>query len=284
MTAGTLRFRTTGPPDERGAPGGDGTGQVLVIVLCCLVQLLVPLRLSGGCLFCDATYRGKVIDAETLKPLEGVVVVAEWRECWPGVGAGELCDFKMVKEALTDRDGEWSITGPAGEEPTEFGYLRAALSFIVHWTERPHIYFYKRGYCRPDQEFGSFKAFPYIRESKNLEGIILIRPGRTREEAEVFYEKYGGLHWPLIPVKDPEKKLRDLDFDFKYPEKICDITSEVQNLQPDYVVYGLRRAKTKEEFRFAPNIILHRKATERLKILPGIIERDSREPFKGYEY
>ncbi|MCU0576697.1 MAG: hypothetical protein MUD15_07740 [Desulfobacterota bacterium] len=283
MTAGTLRFRTTGPPDERGAPGGDGTGQVLVIVLCCLVQLLVPLRLSGGCLFCDATYRGKVIDAETLKPLEGVVVVAEWRECWPGVGAGELCDFKMVKEALTDRDGEWSITGPAGEEPTEFGYLRAALSFVVHWTERPSIQTYKRGYRRNDKGPGRFEAFPFIRKDQGQEGIILIRPGDTREEERLFTEKYGGLFWPFIPMKDPEKNLRELNFDFKYPQKIQDIEAEGRTLRPNYIVYGLSRAQTAEDFRNAPGLLLHTKATGRLKILPRIIERDSKEDFKGYD-
>ena len=180
MTAGTLRFRTTGPPDERGAPHGGGTRPVLVIVLCCLVQLLVPLRLSGGCLFCDTTYRGKVIDAETLKPLEGVVVVAEWRECWPGVGAGELCDFKMVREALTDRDRgvEHHRTGRGGAHgirlPPRRPELRRALD-----GEAAYILL-QRGYCRPDQEFGSFKAFPYISETKNLEGIILIRPGKDR--------------------------------------------------------------------------------------------------------
>ena len=80
------------------------------------------------------TYRGKIIDAETLKPIEGVVVIAQWLECWPGIGAGELCDLEMVKETLTDKNGDWSITGPKGEDKEAHGYLRGILSFVIHYT------------------------------------------------------------------------------------------------------------------------------------------------------
>ena len=193
------------------------------------------------------------------------------------------CDFKMVREALTDKDGEWSITGTGGEEPTEFGYLRAALSFVVHWTERPSIQTYKRGYMRNDHGPGRLEAFPFIRNDRGQEGIILIRPGDTREEERLFAEKYGGLYWPFIPVKDPEKKLREMDFDFRYPQKVQCIEAEGRELRPTYIVYGLSRAKTKDDFKNAPGLILHTKAMGRLKILPGIIERDSQEDFKGYD-
>jgi len=94
-----------------------------------LTMAMLPLCLMGADLFGNVTFRGKVIDADTLKPIEGAVVVATWDKCWPGIGAGELCSFKMVKEAQTDANGEWSITGPKGESlPSK---ARVILGFIV---------------------------------------------------------------------------------------------------------------------------------------------------------
>jgi len=229
------------------------------------------------------TYRGKIIDAETLKPIEGVVVIAQWLECWPGIGAGELCDFEMVRETLTDKNGDWSITGPKGEDTQEFGYIRGILSFVIHYTLPPHFYTYKRGYVGLHKGLGRFRAFPYINEEKGLEGIILIRPGDTIEESREFIEKYGGLFWPFIPMKNPRQRLEVLDFDFKYPEKVEVIESEGRKFSYEYVVYGLARAKTSKDFRDASSLLLHWKANYYLKIFPKIIDRDSTEAFKGYE-
>ena len=50
----------------------------------------------------DRTFRGKLIDAETLKPIEGAVVVAVWRETQAFLIASTT-DFKDAKETLTDR-------------------------------------------------------------------------------------------------------------------------------------------------------------------------------------
>lgn len=239
--------------------------------------------ISGCSMFNCTTYRGKIIDAETLKPIEGVVVIAEWLECWPGIGAGELCDFEMVKETLTDKNGDWSITGPKGEDTREFGYIRAISSFVIHYTIPPHFYTYKRGYVCINEGLGEFEAFPYISDEQGVEGIILIRPGNTREETHKFFEKFGGLFWPFIPMKDPRQRLEALDFDFKYPEKTEVIESESRKFSNEYVVYGLARAKTSKDFLDASFILLHWKAGYKLKILPKILDRDSIEDFKGYD-
>ena len=229
------------------------------------------------------TYRGKIIDAETLKPIEGVVVIAQWLECWPGIGAGELCDFEMVKETLTDKNGDWSITGPKGEDTSEFGYLRGISSFVIHYTRKPHFYTYKRGYLGINKALGGFEAFPYIRKDQGQEGIILIRLGDTFEEAQHHVDKYGGLFWPFIPMKNSIQKLEALDFDFQYPEKVEVIESEGRKFSREYVVYGLNRAKTSKDFMDASFLPLHWKAEYKLKILPKTLDRDSSEAFKGYE-
>jgi len=258
-----------------------GTG--IKCAVCFLLCMAASLSISGCSTFNNMTYRGKIIDAETLKPIEGVVVIAQWLECWPGIGAGELCDFEMVRETLTDKNGDWSITGPRGEDTREFGYIRGISSFIIHYTLPPHFYTYKRGYCGRGHSLGAFEAFPFISEDKGIEGIILIKPGDTREETHKFFEKYGGLFWPFIPMKNSRQRLEALDFDFRYPEKIEVIESESRKFNDDYIVYGLARAKTSKDFMDASSLTLHWKADYKLKILPSILDRDSTEDFKGYD-
>ncbi len=260
------------------SPTGQGWRPVLGLLFA------IALLLSTGCSMLNhTTYRGKIIDAETLKPIEGVVVIAQWLECWPGIGAGELCDFEMVRETLTDKNGDWSITGPRGEDKEAHGYIRGILSFVIPYTQSPHFYTYKRGYVCITKGQGEFEAFPFINDEKGIEGVILIRPGDTLDESHKFFEKYGGLFWPFIPMKNPRQKLEALDFDFKYPEKVEVIESEGRKFSNEYVVYGLARAKTSQDFRFAPNLSLHSEAMDRLRIFPRIIDKDSSEPFKGYE-
>jgi len=252
-------------------------------VLCFLLCIAALLILSCCSMLNNMTYRGKIIDAETLKPIEGVVVIAQWLKCWPGIGAGELCDFDMVKETLTDKNGDWSITGPKGEDTREFGYVRGVLSFVIHYTRSPHFYTYKRGYLGINKALGGFKAFPYIKKDQDIEGVILIRLGDTMDEALLHAERYGGLFWPFIPIKNPRQRLESLDFDFNYPEKIKVIESEARKFSDEYVVYGLSRAKTSKDFMDSSYLPLHRKADYKLKILPKIIDRDSTEDFKGYD-
>ena len=178
-----------------------------------LAMIMLPLGLMGADVFGNVTFRGKVIDADTLKPIEGAVVVAKWDKCWPGIGAGELCRFKMVKEAQTDANGEWSITGPKGTRlPSK---TRVILGFLVSWTTDPDFQVYKPGYCMLYQKPGYFKAWSYVNKEKNLEGIILVRMGDTHEAVEKYLKEYTENRiYPFIPMKDPELKLRTLDFNF----------------------------------------------------------------------
>jgi hypothetical protein len=227
------------------------------------------------------TFRGKVIDADTLKPIEGAVVVAEWDKCWPGIGAGELCSFKMVKEGQTDANGEWSITGPKG---TRFpSKTRVILGFIVSWTAPPRIQIYKPGYCRDVQKPGWIQAYPYVNKEKKLEGIVLIRMGDTREEEKEFMKRYlDDYSVPFIPVKDPEKKLRELDFNFRYPPDAMRIGDVWDNTI--YNVIGLKKAVTQEEKRKAE--IGYVEHMSQLPLLRKLIEdeRSQRKPLiKGLD-
>lgn len=209
----------------------------------------------------DTTFRGKLIDAETLQPIEGAVVVAVWRKTKAFLIASTT-DFKDAKETLTDKNGEWSITGPEGQDVPDWPEPLYVVG-LRHITGSPEIIYYKPGYRSTTR--GGFSAYPYIDRERNLEGIVLNRPGETREEMREHYEQCPRDSFRFIPVKDPEKKLRELDFSFQYPENLqiiqrkswVEVDHNVigspkakikeERLKADYKVIGLRKAKTREE-------------------------------------
>jgi hypothetical protein len=227
------------------------------------VLIFVPALLFGFDLPGYATFHGKVIDADTLKPIEGAVVYALWDSCRPGIGSGS-CKTGMVKEVLTDADGEWWITGPKGNDDP--GFTRSILGFLVPWYTSPRIDYYKPGYFSYFTKLGDFAANAYVNKSDNLEGIILYRMGDTEEEKKRFMKQWGDCRChPFIPLKDPEKKLHDLDFDFQYPADVKRIPSV--DLKTLYEVIGLKRAVTPEEKREARRS-LPSSVTLELKDLP----------------
>lgn len=94
-------------------------------------------------------YRGKVIDADTKKPIEGAVVVASWLEERPTI-AGGTTRTKDVKETLTDKDGEWSIRGARGGITSLFSFIASAFFAFQtgpYSTLRPEFIVFKPGYC-----------------------------------------------------------------------------------------------------------------------------------------
>jgi len=53
-------------------------GNRLFIMMIFLGMLSFPHCLIGSDIFGNFTYQGKAVDADTLKPIEGAVVVAKW--------------------------------------------------------------------------------------------------------------------------------------------------------------------------------------------------------------
>jgi hypothetical protein len=215
-------------------------------------SFFIPAVLFGFDLPGYATFHGKVIDAETLKPIEGAVVYAIWSKCRPGIGSGS-CETDMVKEVLTDANGEWQITGPKGIN--DVGIIRSILGILVPWNKPPRIRYYKPGFFPFQERYvsGDFSAYAYVDKSKNIEGIVLIRWGDTEAEVKQNLEqsqKDGCV--TLVPAKDPERKLRELDFNFKCPAYI----QRVQGINDKtlYKVIGLKRAVTSEEKREARSL------------------------------
>ena len=58
----------------------------------------------------DGTHKGRAVDADTGKPIEGVVVLGVWRSVFATPG-GAVSDFYDARETVTDKDGNFSIPG-----------------------------------------------------------------------------------------------------------------------------------------------------------------------------
>lgn len=83
----------------------------------------------------DGPYKGRVVDAETGQPLEGVVVLGVWHRI-AGVGAGgAFHDFYDARETVTNKNGEFSIPGLglkilSSVEPMDVLIFKAGYEYI----------------------------------------------------------------------------------------------------------------------------------------------------------
>jgi len=209
--------------------------------------LIIVLLLTGQSAYgANRTFKGKLIDADTLEPIEGAVVIAI-RTKTRAFFIDSDTRFKDLKETLTDKKGEWAITGPEGSAHTVFPGCFQYIGIFIRRV--PYFLFYKPGYKKRGN-LGSFVAIPYVDEKRSLEGIILIRPGDTWEEVRKFDKKYD-FRRPFIPASNPERKLRNLDFSFQYPEKVGKVYIESWDEKLsrwwEFTVIGLKKAKTREE-------------------------------------
>ncbi len=92
------------------------------------------------------TFNGRVIDADTKEPIEGAVVVVYWYEAsWIPFGEW-IVRLKDVKETLTEKNGEWTINGPAGSGVDSLAY-HTALMGITFYTREPEFIVFKPSYC-----------------------------------------------------------------------------------------------------------------------------------------
>lgn len=244
-----------------------------------------------------AIFKGRVIDAETKEPIEGAVVVAHWVEARGDI-AGPSTELKDVKETLTDKNGEWIIEGPAGGRDTNFKLL---FTFITrtYYTREPNFIVFKPGYWSYPAMFGNcdcFIAYPYIGKQRimkrtaegklitieeDLEGIVLVRPGEIekylKEQDRPTYDPSSSV--PFIPMKSPERQLRDLNFSFEYSQSAKWIVRGKEcGPFKRYTVVGLRKAETREDrLRALPDRPGGEGTDEKMKNLIKLINQERRK-------
>lgn len=118
------------------------TGVILSFLLMIIISTL-------GCVYAvryDGPYRGKVIDAETREPLEGVVVLGVWYREYH-TPAGAVHKFYDAKETVTDKNGEFSILGLG---------LRVITNVIPM-----HVMIFKAGYDHVASPWDGLKNWGY---------------------------------------------------------------------------------------------------------------------------
>jgi hypothetical protein len=75
-----------------------------------LFSVCLLLVITGCVVRYDGPYEGRIIDADTGKPIEGVVVLGVWYTAHFNVG-GASHKFYDAQETVTDENGEFSIRG-----------------------------------------------------------------------------------------------------------------------------------------------------------------------------
>ncbi len=103
--------------------------------LYCLLLLVLP-ACAGSLTYSAEVIEAKVIDAETRKPLEGVIVTANWQLEQGTMGGNIQVGQLMVMEAVTDNEGQFLF--PA------WGPKTTRESFLVN--DDPQILLFKSGY------------------------------------------------------------------------------------------------------------------------------------------
>lgn len=78
-----------------------------------IILIFIALIFLQGCMYAvryDETYRGKIVDAKTGEPIEGVVVLGTWSVLHPGLAGGSH-SFYDARETVTDKNGGFEIHG-----------------------------------------------------------------------------------------------------------------------------------------------------------------------------
>ncbi|MEW6108582.1 MAG: hypothetical protein AB1632_05330 [Nitrospirota bacterium] len=163
------------------------------IILVVFISVLGILNLSS-CYAAriDGPYEGKVIDADTGQPIEGVVVLGTWSRETPTPG-GATHNFYDAQETVTDKNGEFKIKG--------LGLL--VISNVIPMD----VLIFKAGYEYLGTPWESLKKSKYLIQKKNIkwEGDRVIIPLKkvTMEE-----RKKDPLYPPIPPTEAPLEKAR----------------------------------------------------------------------------
>jgi hypothetical protein len=104
----------------------------LFFILACVVTLPA----CAGLMYSAEPMEARVVDAESNKPIEGVIVVAHWELERGTVGGSVPAGQLMVMETITDSQGKFSFPG--------FGPKPAVTSHLVH--KDPELILFKSGY------------------------------------------------------------------------------------------------------------------------------------------
>lgn len=171
-----------------------------------LIFIIVFLQ---GCAYLvryDGPYKGRVVDEETGKPIEGVVVLGVWNTVM-NTPAGETRHYSDAVEVVTNAKGKFEIKGKG---------LR-----IFSNLEPINVLIFKAGYKDLDVPWVSLKKDIILREKIKWEGDMAIIPltklTLAEREKSITYPSYPPTDAPANKIKlmmeeiYKERKARGLD-------------------------------------------------------------------------
>jgi hypothetical protein len=108
-----------------------------------LVILVLVLIGFSTCVWAPPVYwgeaiHGRVVDADTGEPLEGVVVVADWKLLAGGYGHGGHLNSLVVQETVTDKNGEFALPEWGPKMRPSFTMLDKAPWLILFKSSYEH--------------------------------------------------------------------------------------------------------------------------------------------------
>lgn len=168
-------------PSFRRALGWSVLG-VLALALAVTVVLALPYAsvTAGG-----ARWRAQLVDTETGRPLEGVVVHLAWDRCSPSLGGWAGC---------VDHDWEEVVTGADGRFAIRFRWTYE-IPMVVR-VSGPEIKIFKPGY-------GQWRHQGPNTEDLSKEMLLGLPPLKTRQERLRFYETPGLT--PSVPLEQQRR-------------------------------------------------------------------------------
>lgn len=149
-----------------------------------------------GCVYSlariDGPYEGRIIDADTGKPIEGVVVFGVWYRIAAVGAGGAFHAYHDAQETVTDRNGEFVIKGLGLK--------------ILSGVEPMSVLIFKAGYEYIDVSWDLFKENDFYKKKIKWEGNKAIIPLRklTMEERK---KSLGPPYPPTEAVKEKKVKL-----------------------------------------------------------------------------
>lgn len=86
----------------------------LVLAAILTMLTLFPLSVQASWLIChQPEFKGRIVDIETDKPIEGALIIAFYQKNAFGGPGGEIGSTIHAKEALTDKNGYFWVQSPA---------------------------------------------------------------------------------------------------------------------------------------------------------------------------
>jgi len=144
----------------------------------------------------DGPYNGRIINADTAEPVEGVAVLGVWYKEYPGP-AGEISEFHDARETVTDKNGEFSIPGMGPQFLSSVGIMNVMI--------------FKAGFEPIEGTWSSFKIDLLLRKSIQWEGDKAIIPLRKLSIKE--RRMRPGPSRPKIPMEKMKIITREINID-----------------------------------------------------------------------